>query len=304
MTDDHSEDHKGRLDKETGVHTTGHSWDGGSLEELNNPAPRWWVWMYILCTLWAIGYWVIYPSWPVPGGEARGAIEGTAGYSTYKELEKSQAEITARQAEYLGAFRSASYDDIMKSEKLYKFATTGGATAFKDNCATCHGSGGSGGPGFPNLNDDDWIWGGTIDDIEQTIRYGIRSNHPETRFNMMTAFGKDEILEPEEINQVVDFVLGISKEGGFEASAAKHPDGAEVFAYNCTACHGEDGKGIREMGGPNLTDAIWLYGGDRDTVYETVYGGRGGVMQAWTDRLDDDTIRQLAVYVHSLGGGE
>lgn len=298
-----SDDHDKTLDKATGVHTTGHSWDGGSLAELNNPAPRWWVWVYIICTLWAIGYWVIYPAWPVPGGELQGGTTGLTGRTQYDELRDSQAEINARQAEYLAGFRNASYDDILQSEKLLKFAQAGGAIAFKDNCATCHGSGGAGGPGFPNLNDDDWLWGGTIDDIEQTIRYGIRSDHAETRYNMMTAFGKDEILDKEQISHVVDFVSALSKKG-FAGAKAAYPDGATVFEENCTACHGENAKGMRDMGAPNLTDAIWLYGGDHETIYETVYGGRGGVMQAWVDRLDEDTIRQLAVYVYSLGGGE
>ncbi|MCB9987859.1 MAG: cytochrome-c oxidase, cbb3-type subunit III [Rhodospirillales bacterium] len=294
---------KKKIDETSGVETTGHSWDNGSLEELNNPAPRWWVWVYILCTIWAIGYWVIYPAWPVPGGQERGGTVGSAGYNQYKELEKSQEAIAVRQAAYLEDFQKASYDQIMANDELYAFAVAGGKAAFKDNCATCHGSGGSGGPGFPNLNDDDWLWGGAIEDIEQTIKYGIRSEHDETRYNMMSAFGKDEILEPEDIENVVTYVMALS-EGGMEAANAKYPAGAEVFADNCTACHGEDAKGLREMGAPNLTDSIWLYGGDKDTIHETVYGGRSGVMQAWVDRLDENTIRQLAVYVHSLGGGE
>lgn len=298
-----SDDHKKKLDKATGVHTTGHAWDGDSLAELNNPAPRWWVWVYILCTIWAIGYWVIYPAWPVPGGEIQGGTTGLTARTQYDELEKSQAEINARQAEYLDEFHNASYDDILHSEKLLKFARAGGSIAFKDNCATCHGSGGAGGEGYPNLNDDDWIWGGTIDDIEQTIRYGIRSDHAETRYNMMSAYGKEELLESEEIEHVVDFVYAMSQEGMAKAKAA-HPAGATTFEEVCAACHGENAKGMKEMGAPNLSDAIWLYGGDHETIYETVYGGRGGVMQAFTDRLDDDTIRQLAVYVHSLGGGE
>ncbi len=292
-----------KIDETSGVETTGHSWDGGSLEELNNPAPRWWVWVYILCIVWSIGYWVIYPAWPTLNGKLQGGTAGTGGYTEYKELEASQAVIAARQAEYLDEFRHSSFQKILNDEKLFKFATAGGAIAFKDNCATCHGSGGTGGPGFPNLNDDDWIWGGKIEDIEQTIKYGIRSEHAETRYNMMSSFGKDEILEPEEINQVVDFVVAMSA-NGMAAAKASNPAGAEVFEFNCTACHGEDAKGMREMGAPNLTDAIWLYGGDKETIHTTVFGGRGGVMQAWVDRLDKDTIRQLAVYVHSLGGGE
>lgn len=292
MTNDN--DKKVEIDEISGVETTGHEWDG--LKELNNPAPRWWLWVFYVCCAWSLWYWVIYPAWPTLGG----ATEGTGGYTQYKELAKNQGEIVARQAAYLAKFENASFDEILNDPELYAFATAGGASAFKDNCATCHGSGGAGGKGYPNLNDDDWVWGGTINDIHQTLLYGIRSGDEDARISQMPAFGKEGLLNKDDINAVVDYVLTLS--GGEAEGDTAH--GAQVFAANCASCHGPQGKGDRSVGAPNLTDKIWLYGGDRATVYETVYNARAGVMPAWHTRLDENTIRQLAVYVHELGGGE
>ncbi|MCB1531962.1 MAG: cytochrome-c oxidase, cbb3-type subunit III [Alphaproteobacteria bacterium] len=294
MTDKQKNEHEKDIDHVTGVETTGHEWDG--LKELNNPLPRWWVWVFIVCIVWSIWYFVIYPAWPVPGG----ATEGTGGYTQYKELAESQAEITARQEAYLERFEDASFQDILKDPELYAFASAGGAAAFKDNCATCHGTGGAGAKGYPNLNDDDWLWGGTLEDIHQTLEYGVRANNLDTRISQMPAFGKDGLLKREEINAVVDYVLSLSggKTDGHEAQ------GAEIFKMQCASCHGADGKGLQEFGAPNLTDKIWLYGGDRQTIFETVYYARAGMMPAWGTRLDENTIKQLTIYLHELGGGE
>lgn len=285
---------KKEIDSVSGVETTGHEWDG--LKELNNPLPRWWLWVFLICVLWSVWYFVVYPAWPVPGG----ATTGTGGYTQFKELEASQAEIAARQAAYMEKFKGADFQQILKDPELYAFAMAGGATAFKDNCATCHGSGAQGGKGYPNLNDDDWLWGGTLADIHQTLEYGIRAGKDDTRISQMPAFGKDEILKKPEIEAVVDYVLTLS--GGKQKGT--YAQGAEIFKGNCAACHGEDGKGNRAVGAPNLTDSIWLYGGDRATVYTSVYSSRAGVMPAWSERLDPETIRQLTVYIHQLGGGE
>lgn len=287
-------DHNKEIDKISGVETTGHEWDG--LKELNNPAPRWWVYVWVVTIIWSIGYWVVYPAWPVPGGNTQGKF----GWTQYKELEASQAQIVERQAAYLSKFEGASYDQIMNDPELKAFAVAGGNALFKNNCAVCHGSGAQGGKGYPNLNDDDWLWGGKIGDIEQTIKFGIRSGHDEARQSQMPSFGKDELLSKDEVGQVVDYVLTLSSKEG----ANKSLPGAEIFANNCASCHGPEGKGGRDFGAPNLTDAIWLYGGDRDTVYETVFNARSGVMPFWTGKLKDNDIRQLAVYVHQLGGGE
>lgn len=289
-----SDNHKKEIDQISGVETTGHEWDG--LKELNNPAPRWWVLVWIATIVWAVGYWVVYPAWPTISGSTKGMI----GWTEYTKLEKEQAEITARQSVYMAKFEKADFDTIKKDPELYAFAIAGGKAAFKTNCAVCHGSGAAGGKGYPNLNDDDWLWGGKIEDIYQTLQYGIRSGHDEARVSQMPAFGVDEILQREEVDAVVDYVLTLS--GG------EHKDtyarGSEIFQANCSACHGPEGKGGRDFGAPNLTDKIWLYGGDRDTVYQTVFNARAGVMPFWKGRLDDNTIRQLSMYVHELGGGE
>lgn len=289
-----SDDKKKDIDELSGVETTGHEWDG--LKELNNPLPRWWVWVWIASIIWALWYFVVYPAWPVPGG----ATEGSSGYTQFKELEASQAEIQARQAEYLSRFEQASFNEIMQDPALYEFAMAGGKAMFKDNCATCHGTGAEGGEGYPNLNDDDWLWGGTINDIYTTLQHGIRvAGNYDTRVSQMPAFGKEGTLSREQINEVVHYVMSLSE--GHTDAAGK---GYQIFQDNCATCHGPDGKGSHEVGAPNLTDAIWLYGGEHEDIYYTVYNSRAGMMPAWKGRLDDNTIRQLAVYVHQLGGGE
>ena len=283
------------IDKFTGVETTGHEWDG--LKELNNPLPRWWVWVFVICCVWSVWYWVIYPAWPTLGGHTA----GTGEYTQFNELAKSQNEIAMRQQAYLDRFEGASFKEIMNDPELYAFAIAGGASAFKDNCATCHGTGGAGAKGYPNLNDDDWLWGGALSEIHQTLKHGIRVDGSyDTRLSQMPAFGKDGLLKKHEINAVVDYVLSLSggKTHGHEAQ------GAEIFRNQCASCHGDNGKGLREFGAPNLTDKIWLYGGDHHSIYKTVYNARSGMMPAWGGRLDENTLRQLTIYLHQLGGGE
>ena len=288
------DEHKTEKDSFTGVETTGHEWDG--IKELNNPAPRWWLLVFYACCIWAAGYWVVYPAWPTISGHTAGLWQWTQ----YDKLHEEQAEMKARQVPFLARFEAASFAEIMKTPDLYAFAQAGGQAAFKDNCATCHGTGAAGSPGFPNLNDDDWLWGGTVNDIYTTIRYGIRSTHPETRTSQMPAFGKDGVLTAAQVDKVVDFVLSLSNQATADAAG----EGKQVFADNCAACHGDTGTGNREFGAPNLADNIWLYGSKRDLVYNSVFNAHAGVMPTWEGRLTPNTLRQLAVYVHSLGGGE
>lgn len=292
---EHNNNHHGKeVDRLSGVETTGHEWDG--IRELNNPAPRWWLIVWILCTVWAVGYWFFYPAWPTITDHTKGIL----GWTEYKELESSQVEIAQRQESFLAKFQDASNEEIQNNPELYAFALAGGAAVFKNNCAVCHGSGAQGGFGFPNLNDDDWLWGGKLSDIDMAVRYGIRSGHDEARQSQMPSFGKDGLLEKQQIEDVVDYVLTLSSEKG----ADKALPGATVFAENCAVCHGPEGKGDRNVGAPNLSDDIWLYGGDRETVYQTVYNARAGVMPFWTGKLKEDDIRQVSLYIHSLGGGE
>ncbi len=277
-------------DEHSGVETTGHEWDG--LKELNLPAPRWWLIVFAITCVWAVGYWVVYPAWPTLSGNTK----GSAGWTQYKKLAEEQAEIVARRGVFAEKIKAHGLEEIQKDPELYAFAVAGGKTMFKENCAACHGTGATGGRGYPNLNDDDWLWGGTLEDIYTTIKYGIRSTHDQTRTSQMPSFA--ESLKKEEIEKVADYVLSLSTGKGGDA------EGAKIFKDNCSACHGETGKGGRSVGAPNLSDAIWLYGGDKASIMQQVTNPRHGVMPTWEARLPDETIKTLAIYVHSLGGGE
>lgn len=274
--------------------TTGHSWDG--IEEFDNPMPRWWLWTFYACIVWGIGYSIAYPAWPLVSS----ATAGLLGYSTRAEVAEEIAAVEEANAGINAQLASAELTEISANPDLNSYAVSSGAAVFRTWCAQCHGSGAAGFPGYPNLLDDDWLWGGDIEAIHTTIAHGIRNeDDDDARFSQMPAFG--EILEPEEISQVVNYVLQLS---GGEADTALAEPGAEVFADNCAACHGETGMGDREQGAPNLTDAIWLYGGDADTITETVTYSRYGVMPPWTQRLTEAQVRAVALYVHQLGGGE
>ncbi len=294
MTDNKKDSDK-KIDEFSGVETTGHDWDG--IEELNNPMPRWWLWIFYITIIWSIGFWVVYPAWPTISGNTKGMF----GYTQAKALKKSQEEITARQKIYLDRFEKASFEEILKDDELYAFAMAGGKAFFKDNCATCHGTGADGAKGYPNLNDDDWLWGGTLPAIYETIKYGARSDHDDTRIGDMPAFGVDEMLEPEEIESVADYVLSLSGSNEHKVDVTK---GQVIFAEQCAMCHGEDARGSYDFGAPNLADKIWLYGGSSEDVIESIYNGRAGTMPAWEGRLDENTIRELSIYLHQLGGGQ
>jgi cytochrome c oxidase cbb3-type subunit 3 len=294
MTSDN--ENKKEIDKTSGVETTGHEWDG--IKELNNPAPRWWLWVFFITVIWGIGYWVLYPAWPTLSGEgARGGTKGTKGWTQYEQLEKQQADIKERKAQYLEKFNGSSFDEIMNDPELYAFAVAGGKSAFKDNCATCHGTGGAGAKGYPNLNDDDWLWGGAHEDIYQTLKYGIRSQHEDTRISQMPAFG--DMLSDSDIESVASYVLSFSGNGQYSE------DGEAIYNQNCASCHGDKGKGDKEFGAPNIADSLWLYSeGDKQSLISQIKQPKHGMMPNWNERLDDNTLRQLTIYVHSLGGGE
>jgi len=278
----------------SGVETTGHEWDG--LKELNNPAPRWWLWVFFATVIWSVGYWVVYPAWPTLSGHT----PGIKGWTQYTKLREEQAEILERRGAQGAALHGKTLEQIEADPALYQFAVAGGKTLFKENCAACHGTGAEGRKGYPNLNDDDWLWGGSLKEIHATIAYGIRGKHDKTHFSQMPAFGRDGILKREEVQAVADYVLTLS--GGKPAET--HEQGKALFAQNCASCHGEQGRGNREFGAPNLADGIWLYGGSRAAVIDMITNAYGGVMPNWDERLSEDAIKQLAIYVHALGGGE
>ncbi|MCP5402240.1 MAG: cytochrome-c oxidase, cbb3-type subunit III [Novosphingobium sp.] len=285
-----------RIDEATGVETVGHEWDG--IEELNNPLPRWWVWTFYACIVFAIGYCIAYPAWPLISKGTEGVLGWTSRGQLATEIEKADEA----KAALLASLDKASIEQIASDPELLRSAVAGGNAAFKVNCVQCHGSGAAGSRGYPNLADDDWLWGGSLPEIQQTILNGIR--HPgddRTRVSEMSAFGRDGLLSAAEIRDVTGYVLSLS---GQEQPSASTQRGAEIFAANCVTCHGADAKGLRQFGAPDLTDAIWLYGGTRADIESQVNAPQHGVMPAWSERLDPVTIKMLAAYVHSLGGGE
>lgn len=288
--------HNKEIDHATGVETTGHVWDG-DLKELNKPLPRWWLYTFYVCILWAVGYWVAYPAWPVVGGYTKGML----GYSQRETVTQEVAAGKAAQGELRASVEKTALAEIPKNPELLRFATASGAAAFASNCAPCHGRGAQGAKGFPNLNDDDWLWGGSVDAIQQTIQHGIRSDDKDTRVSAMPRFGLEKLLEEKQISDAAEFVLSLSGKSTDKAAAES---GKAIFGEQCAVCHGEDAKGNQELGAPNLTDAIWLYGGAKADVMQTITTGRGGMMPAWTSRLDPVTVKSLAVYVHGLGGGK
>lgn len=283
------------VDPLSGVETTGHEWDG--LKELNIPAPRWWLWVFFVSIVFAVGYWFVYPAWPTLSGHTGGSMN----WSEYAQLKEQQGEIIALRADNEARLAKASLQDVKNDTQLYNYALAGGAVAFKDNCAACHGSGGQGGKGFPNLNDDEWVWGGTLDQIATTIRFGARNENPQAHGGAMAAW-KDS-LKPDEIESVAAYVQKLYL-GDKAEQTPERIKGKEIFAQNCAACHGENGEGNADMGAPQLSNDIWLFGGDKETLVQTIAYGRAGVMPAWEGRLSDSTIKQLTVYVHSLGGGK
>lgn len=286
---------KREIDEATQIETTGHEWDG--IRELDTPMPRWWLWTFYATIIWSVVYVILFPAWPL----IHGATPGLLGYSTRARVDAELAAQAAANAPLDQRLLEAPLDTIKDDPEIVTYATAGGAAVFRNNCAPCHGSGASGRQGFyPNLVDDDWLWGGTVADIVQTVTHGIRYEpDPDTRISQMPAFG--EMLKPEEIDALVQYVLSLS---GTAHDAALAATGAPLFQDNCASCHGEDGKGTRDVGAPNLTDAIWLYGGSPDTIRQTITKARYGIMPAFGERLSPSDIRKVAIYVNTLGGGE
>lgn len=282
------------IDEVTGTPTTGHEWDG--IKELDTPMPRWWVWTFYACIVWSVGYWIVYPSWPTLSDHWK----GTSGYTDRKSLADDLAERTTERAPWIEKFAALPVGEIAQDNELLNYAMAGGKAIFGENCAPCHGAQGSGAPNYPVLADDDWLWGGKLEQIETSIRNGVRSTHDETRGSEMPAFG-DDYLEQAQIKDVTEYVLSLSKRDEDHAAAER---GEDVFEDECASCHGEDGQGSRATGAPRLNDGIWLYGGERQEIIDQVTKPKHGVMPTWATRLDDVSIKQVTIYVHSLGGGE
>ena len=286
--------------------TTGHSWDG--IEEWNNPLPRWWVWTFYATCLWGLAYTVAYPAWPLIDR----ATAGLLGFSSRAQVAERIAEAEARNAGLAERLTEADLSALIADagSDLHNYAVNGGAAIFRNNCSQCHGAGGAGvqASGYPNLLDDAWLWGGTIEEIAYTVAHGIRNEQsPDTHWSEMPAFGRDGLLSDAEIGQVVQYVLRIS---GQNHNAALAASGAGIYIDHCSACHLEDGSGDPFQGAPNLTDAIWLYGGDSETLTETITNARFGVMPAWLEDyrpaggLSQSEVNAVSVYVHTRGGGQ
>ena len=288
MADQHDKDDV------TGIETTGHEWDG--IKELNNPLPRWWLWTFYATLVWGLAYTIAYPAWPL----INSATSGLLGYSTRALVADEIAEVEARNAAVSAELAAADLSAVEVGSPVHSYAVSGGAAVFRTFCAQCHGSGAAGAVGYPNLLDDDWLWGGSLEEVEYTVRHGIRNDQDaDAHYSEMTAYG--DILSEDEIAGVVEYVRQISDQDHDTTLATA---GAETFLNECSGCHMEDGTGDRTQGAPNLTDAIWLYGGDREALTETVTNARFGVMPPWSNRLSEAEIKAVTLYVHQLGGGE
>ena len=284
---------KRELDAATQTETTGHEWDG--IRELDTPMPRWWLWTLYATIVWGVIYMILFPAWPL----VTRATPGLLGYSSRADVTNDIAAAAALNAPLEARMMQGDLAAVQNDPELLRFATAGGAAVFRNNCAPCHGAGASGVMGYyPNLLDDDWLWGGSVGDIQQTVAHGIRYEaDPDTRFSQMPAFG--EILSVEEIDALTQYVLSLS-----DPEATMPAEARELYRDNCASCHGDEGKGGREFGAPNLADGIWLYGRDAATVRASIVNARYGVMPAFGERLRDEDIAKVAVYVHTLGGGE
>ena len=288
---------KKRIDEATGTSTVGHEWDG--IEELNTPLPRWWLWTFYASIVWAAGYVVLYPAWPM----LNSATQGMLGWTSRGALDREMQAHAERRAPITSDIAATPLTDLPAKPELMQAAVQGGAAAFRVHCVQCHGAGGAGVKKlYPSLTDDDWLWGGDLASIEYTIAHGVRNpDHKATRVSQMPAFGRDGILDAAQIADVVSHVRVISGQEKPSAAAAR---GEVLFQANCAVCHGATGAGDRTVGAPKLTDAVWLYGGDRDSLTATIVQPRNGVMPRWGHRLDPVTVKMLATYVYSLGGGE
>lgn len=280
------------------VETTGHVWDE-DLKEFNNPLPRWWIWTFYATIIWGIGYTIAYPAWPLINGATRGVL----GYSTRTEVAAEIDRFEAMNADVKAELAAIPIEEIPNNEAIYNYAIQSGRATFASYCSQCHGSGANGieeGNGYPNLLDDDWLWGGDLASIAYTVTHGIRNeDDPDARYSQMPAFG-DDYLSDDEITNVVAYVMSLS---GLQGSG-NVAEGETVFMDNCTACHGENAQGDIDQGAPNLADAIWLHGSSEAAIESSVRRGPFGVMPNWNARLDEAEIKAVAAYVHQLGGGQ
>jgi cytochrome c oxidase cbb3-type subunit 3 len=268
-------------DAVSGRDTTGHEWDG--IKELDTPLPKWWLYTFYACIGIAFVIFLLYPSIPYGPGYWHGVL----GYSQRKNVDNEVAKLTEIRKVSMDKIAALSFDQIKADPELLEVATTSGKITFAENCQPCHGA---------------WLWGGTLDDIQQTVTHGIRSGDADAHNSAMPHFGADGILKPEEIQQVADYVW--SDFYGHKTEGQDVSAGARIFSENCIACHGENGEGNRVVGAPRLASHIHLYGDARETIVAQATMPRQGVMPNWNNRLDPARIKAVTLYVHALGGGE
>jgi len=280
----------------SGRETTGHEWDG--LKELNTPLPKWWLYVFFACIAFSIGQFLLYPS--IPLGTTY--FHGLLGYSQRASVDADVAKVVAQRKTVMDQIGALSFAQIKANPQLLEVALIDGHQVFATNCQPCHGAGGGGRPGYPALAAGAWIWGGSLDAIQQTVTHGIRSGDADARDSAMPRFGADGILTPAQVQQVADYVW--AEFYGHKADAKDTTAGAKIFAENCAVCHGDNGQGNRDVGAPRLASQVHLYGNTRDAIVAQVTSPRMGVMPNWNTRLDPATIKAVTLYVHSLGGGE
>lgn len=275
-------------------HASDHEWDG--IRELDNPLPRWWLIIFYASILFSIGYWIAMPAWPGLSGYSH----GVRGHSDRANVEKALGQLKVKRDTQVARLAAATPEQIEADPALQSLALAVGGSVFSDSCAPCHGQGGTGGRGYANLRDDVWLWGGGLADIQHTITVGVRSG-AEDRTTKMPSFGREELLTPEQISDLTEYVVALSHR---PANAAAVERARPVFTEQCVSCHKADGTGNVLKGAPDLTDREWLYGSRREDIRDQIVNGRGGVMPAWGKRLSPETIKALTVYVHVNAGGQ
>ena len=286
------------VDPVSGRETTGHTWNG--ISELDTPIPRGVLLFLIITHIFAVIWWVLMPTWPL--GETY--TKGVLGVDQKTTVEASLEEGVRARVSWVSSVETLAYDEIRANERLMAAVRTNGNQLFGDNCAACHGRDGKGRENYPDLTDNDWIWGGGPEAIAQTLTVGVNSSHPESRIGQMPAFGRDEMLDAQQVWDVATFVTSLSDPNVSTADNIDRVDrGREVFQSTCIACHGDDAKGNPELGAPNLTDNRWVYGGTLQRIIATIHGGRQGHMPTWDERLTPVEIKVLALYVDDFGKG-
>ena len=280
-------------DPKSGYLTTGHEWNG--LTELNTPVPRLVFFFLIAAFLFSVGYWVLMPAWPVGATYTKGLL----GIDQREIVTEAVKQAAVDRSIWTDQIANKGFAEIQADPPLMTAVRQTGRTLFGDNCAVCHGRSAKGGNGFPNLVSGSWLWGGTPEAIAETIRVGINSAHPDSRASQMPAFGRDQVLQRADIENVVAYVLSLS-DPSVKPTAGNAEAGKAVFAANCAVCHGPDAKGKTDVGAPDLTDKVWLHGSDQNTLYMDVWGGLQGHMPTWEDRLSPVQRKILALYLVDL----